>query len=311
MPIDTERRQVSYCNSQQRLDETWQKEARAVAALDNRTGLQAPYRSLWPLLAVLAVEGFALGLAAATTPLQGTRFSVAVAMCVLLPAFLRPSAESALAACMATLMVSLLVVPFDRTMLPQAMPGIPLTSLPWFLVLRLANGATLAPLSLHLAARFPQRAAGASHHALSNRTLAWCYRLTWALVVALLLAPTAWSRVGAFVLLVGCSSACSARRSANLSRPAATRPRRISAPPSKPACCCSVSRWPRRPGPRECSASCWGLVRFPITSESWTNCQFVLQYSARLAPRAGLFLGRARRPPGALPADSCLCYNQL
>lgn len=178
-----------------------------VAVRDDPTGTQDQNGKLWILLGLLILEGLALGLTTPDAPLPMTRFSVTVAVFVLLtgflPTLLRPTQENVLAACLATLMASLLVVPFDRSMLPKVTPEILLTSLPGFLLVRLVNGAAIAPLAVHLSARFPRRLPPTARSAPSDRQLAGLYGMSFALLVALLTASTRGQRTLFFLLLVG------------------------------------------------------------------------------------------------------------
>ena len=111
------------------------------------------YRNLWLVAALVVTELLALSIAAATNPFPATRFSLVVALLVLtsgvLPALLLPNTQSLLAACFATVLASVIVLPFDPALQPP--PSIWLnTSLHTdALMMRLLNAALLGPISVH------------------------------------------------------------------------------------------------------------------------------------------------------------------
>ncbi len=113
-------------------------------------------------------------------------FSVLVAALVLLsgvlPALLRPSHQTLVAGCLATVLAGILVTPFSAQDLPRNFFDNPLAwSANPFLILRLVNGVCIGPLAFHLAARFPLR------HPISGRQLAAVYALSLGLLFVLLL----------------------------------------------------------------------------------------------------------------------------
>ncbi|MEW5872624.1 MAG: histidine kinase [Chloroflexota bacterium] len=166
-------------------------------SMDSTGSTRLDRRRLWPAFVFLALE--VLALASLTWLPQrpavlATRFSLGVAFLVLLagwlPALLRPVPGTLLAACLATVMASILITPLENEDLPGYFLSTPvIQAAPAYLLLRLVNGALLGPLLFHLAARFPRRA-----H-ISDRSLAWVYAASLALLFIVLLAGAKTLRI--------------------------------------------------------------------------------------------------------------------
>jgi signal transduction histidine kinase len=172
----------------------------------NPSNLSFSRLKLWPLFLLLAAELAALGAIlrfSGQDPLSWvTRFSALVAFLILLsgflPALLRPSSDTLIAGCLATVMASVVVIPFSAEDLPAGFSNTSIAQLAApFLILRLVNGVWIGPLAFHLAIRFPQR------QSISDRSLAVIYIVSLGLLVLLLLAGFASLRIlAALALLV-------------------------------------------------------------------------------------------------------------
>lgn len=163
-------------------------------------------RRLWPLFLLLIADAIAL-LAVLQLPSPGapverpTLFSTLVAGLVLLtgllPALLRPGRETLLAGCLAVALSSVLIIPFESRDLPAYFFRTAIIqSAPAYLVLRLLNGVSIAPLAFHLAARFPKR------QPVGRGLLAAAYMLSLGLLLLLLETSQKWVRISAGLLLM-------------------------------------------------------------------------------------------------------------
>jgi signal transduction histidine kinase len=141
----------------------------------------ARYRVLWPMLALLAAEALAIALLApphaGDGSLLGSALTIAVLVAGFAPALVRPSPATNLIGCSAIVLASVL---WRSPQLASATPT--LLELAAALDrndvrLSLLNAVLLAPLTLHLAARFPQR----------GRLKNWQLALYYALVIGLAL----------------------------------------------------------------------------------------------------------------------------
>jgi signal transduction histidine kinase len=160
---------------------------------------------LWPVFLLLLGEALALGGFAANPgmrpPILATPFSALVAalilFCGLLPALLRPSLETLLAGCLATVMAGILITPIEVEALPAELFHAPLAQVvPAYLVLRLVNGTCLGPLLFHLLGRFPRRSL------LSTLVMAGVYAASLGLLLVFLLVNVKAIRLTAFVGIV-------------------------------------------------------------------------------------------------------------
>ena len=105
------------------------------------------YAPLWPLFALLAAELLGLWVVITVVEPVLAPFSVVISFCVLLtgwlPALLKPNTASMLAACFATLLAGVLIIPPETHVLTATF--------------RALNGVSLAFVALHAAARFTER----------------------------------------------------------------------------------------------------------------------------------------------------------
>lgn len=164
------------------------------------TSERAPaYRAIWPMLALLAAELAALALLAPPRAWQIAPAALAATLAVLLaglaPALLRPSAATNLVGCSAVALASVL---WRAPQGPSAIPT--LGQLAATLTtndarLSLLNTVLLAPLTLHLAARFPQRGT------ITTKAIASYYLLVVGGAIAAWMLPAPW-RQGALGVLV-------------------------------------------------------------------------------------------------------------
>jgi signal transduction histidine kinase len=159
------------------------------------------YYVVWPLCTLLALEMLAFGLVGATHSLPITRYSIIIAGCImlagLLPAFARPSQPASLFGCFAILLAcEVLLTPSGLAAQKQTWSGAMLLKpISNIAALRLANGTFLAPLAMHIAARFPRRST------YSNRTLAGCYGITTILLLTVFFAPPVTPRISGAIAL--------------------------------------------------------------------------------------------------------------
>jgi signal transduction histidine kinase len=174
--------------------------------MTTRKHISGYFRLFWPLTLALFLELGVLAWMALTPALRPqplvTPLSLFVSLAVLasgvLPAFLRPNAQNTLVACFAVVFTSLLVIPFEATTLPPINIGQPLVAgLPVYLIFRLANGFLLAPLALHLTARFPVDSG------LRGRQIAAAYTLALILLLGLVLVTSSSLRIALASLSLG------------------------------------------------------------------------------------------------------------
>ena len=165
-----------------------------------------PYRRLWPLFVLLTAEVFIL-VAFAVLPgfgpsLQATPLSAIVAGVILLsgllPALLRPSLETLMAGCLATLMAAVLVTPIEAGDVDVKFMGATVACVfPPYLILRLVNSSGLGPLVFHLAARFQMR------RKVSVRLLSAVYVASFGLVSVFAFTRLVPVRVISIILFMG------------------------------------------------------------------------------------------------------------
>lgn len=157
-----------------------------------------------PILLTLLLQGYFLRWAviASGQPVQetATLFSFIVAALIfitgLLPAIVRPQESHTVVACFAISFSFLLLLPFELSDLPLFQPGTPLYQfLPPFSLVRLANGAVLMPMSIHMSARFPRR------NDMSTRMIVGGYVFSVVLVSAFLFSTHSWQRMIGLVLI--------------------------------------------------------------------------------------------------------------
>ncbi|NOZ48987.1 MAG: sensor histidine kinase [Chloroflexi bacterium] len=122
----------------------------------------------WPLWALLLEAVLLLHTAPesiAPTPLSLT-VAGGVLLSGLLPALIRPAAETRLAAWLAILLASLLVTPFDQNTIPTADAAAWLVTAPRAVILRLVNGGLAITAAYHLTTTFPPRGRSEPHRPL-------------------------------------------------------------------------------------------------------------------------------------------------
>lgn len=119
------------------------------------------YRALWPMALLLAGETAAIALFAPPGPGDVRPGSLALALAVLmaglLPALLRPTPITNLVGCSAVVLASVLWRAFDTGSGAPTFAELGQALARGEIRLALLNVALLAPLTLHLAARFPRR----------------------------------------------------------------------------------------------------------------------------------------------------------
>ncbi len=159
------------------------------------------YRVLWPLLVLTVLEILAFSLMTIGQHKEPTSLSLLTAAIVLFtgvtPALLRPSQASGLFGCFAVLLAALLWrVPPESSIHYEIFSKIIDAPSALDSRLLLVNGAFLAPLALHIAARFPQRSA------ISSRIIIGAYALTTALLLVVFTIPSSAPRWSALALQI-------------------------------------------------------------------------------------------------------------
>lgn len=163
------------------------------------TAIRMTTATLWPF-GVLLLEAVLL-LRTTPEPFPATPLSLAIAGGVLLsgllPALIRPSLETRLAAWLAILLASLLVIPFDQRTVPTASPGSWLLTAPSAIILRLINGGFAITAAYHLATTFPLRG-----HTEVYGTRKWLalYGTSLLILTAFLLSPAGLLRLSALIV---------------------------------------------------------------------------------------------------------------
>ena len=162
------------------------------------------YFWIYPLFLLITLEVFAFlffgFIDIHRPPILVTHLSGTVALLILLsgliPALIRPSQETMLAGCLATVMASILVTPMSSAELPDhLLHNRIIFIVPGYLIIRLLNGVILGPLTLHLASRFPRR------HQISKYQLLWIYIASIGMLLLLLFSATVLSRILTLIVL--------------------------------------------------------------------------------------------------------------
>ncbi len=170
-----------------------------ISALGAHLAGRGARRALAPIGALLLGELLALGLLAPPRPAELGMVPLALALAVLLagllPALLRPSAAASIVGCSAVVVASILWRPALAFGGARSLAEVAAMLGRNDARLVLLNMALLPPLTLHLAARFPERGA------LAGRALAGAYALAAGLALAACVLPPAL-RLAPLVALV-------------------------------------------------------------------------------------------------------------